>query len=207
MYNTKVVKPAPDSWGVIFDGTSYSGKVDAYDSPIYIADAAVYLKATQPDLKITDPYELTQDQFDAAVNLLKKQRKQIGNYWGSYTSQISDFKNGSIVIGADLAVPVQRARGRQAAGRRRCSQGGGDRLGRHLDALVPGQGSQLHAEVDGVRDDAARAGARRPTRSARRRPTRKACTILDKEVAELLHRLPRHRSGATSRASPTGRRR
>ena len=99
MYNTKIVKPAPTSWGVIFDGTSYAGKVDAYDSPIYIADAAVYLKATDPSLKITDPYELTQDQFNAAVALLKKQRKQIGNYWGSYTSQISDFKNGSIVIG------------------------------------------------------------------------------------------------------------
>ncbi len=100
MYNTKVVKPAPTSWGVMFDGKSYAGKVDAYDSPIYIADAAVYLKATQPDLKITDPYELTQPQFDAAVALLKTQRKQIGNYWGSYTSQISDFKNGSIVLGA-----------------------------------------------------------------------------------------------------------
>jgi len=100
MYNTKVVKPAPTSWGVMFDGKSYSGKVDAYDSPIYIADAAVYLKSTQPDLGITDPYELDQKQFDAAVNLLKTQRKQIGNYWGSYTSQISDFKNGSIVIGA-----------------------------------------------------------------------------------------------------------
>jgi len=99
MYNTQVVKPAPTSWGVIFDGSSYKGKVDAYDSPIYIADAAVYLKATQPDLKITDPYELTQDQFDAAVALLKKQRAQIGNYWSSYTSQIQDFKQKSIVIG------------------------------------------------------------------------------------------------------------
>jgi putative spermidine/putrescine transport system substrate-binding protein len=99
MYNTSVVKTAPTSWGVIFDGKSYAGKVDAYDSPIYIADAAVYLKATNPSLKITDPYELTQDQFNAAVALLKTQRKQIGNYWGSYTSQISDFKNGSIVIG------------------------------------------------------------------------------------------------------------
>ncbi|MDX6549719.1 MAG: putative spermidine/putrescine transport system substrate-binding protein, partial [Gaiellales bacterium] len=99
MYNTSVVTTPPDSWAVIFDGTSYSGKVDAYDSPIYIADAAQYLKTAQPDLNITDPYELTQDQFDAAVNLLKTQHKQIGNYWSSYTSQISDFTQGSIVIG------------------------------------------------------------------------------------------------------------
>jgi putative spermidine/putrescine transport system substrate-binding protein len=99
MYNTKVVTTPPDSWSVILDGTSYAGKVDAYDSPIYIADAAVYLKATDPSLKITDPYELTQPQFDAAVNLLKKQHQQIGNYWSSFTAQIQDFTQGSIVIG------------------------------------------------------------------------------------------------------------
>jgi putative spermidine/putrescine transport system substrate-binding protein len=99
MFNTDVVSPAPDSWGVIFDGTSYNGKVDAYDGPIYIADAAVYLKSAQPDLGITDPYALTRDQFDAAVDLLKTQRRQIGNYWSSFTAQIQDFKQGSIVIG------------------------------------------------------------------------------------------------------------
>lgn len=99
MFNTDTVSPAPDSWNVIFDGTSYSGKVDAYDSPIYMADAALYLKEAQPDLGITDPYELTREQFDATVELLKTQRKQIGNYWGSFTAQIQDFKQGSIVIG------------------------------------------------------------------------------------------------------------
>jgi putative spermidine/putrescine transport system substrate-binding protein len=65
MYNTDVVKPAPTSWDVVFetelDGAAnpYSGKITAYDFPIYIADAALYLKTHQPDLGITDPYELT----------------------------------------------------------------------------------------------------------------------------------------------------
>ena len=69
-YRTDVVKPAPDSWAVVWDKAGpYKGKVTAYDSPIYIADAAVYLKATQPDLGIEDPYELDQKQFDAAVEL------------------------------------------------------------------------------------------------------------------------------------------
>ena len=99
MYNTSVVKPAPDSWGVVFDGTSYKGKTTAYNSPIYIADAALYLKSSDPSLGITDPYELTQDQFNAAVDLLKKQHAQIGNYWSSFTSEIQDFKNGNLVIG------------------------------------------------------------------------------------------------------------
>ena len=28
-----------------------------YDAPIFIADAAMYLMAHEPDLSITDPYE------------------------------------------------------------------------------------------------------------------------------------------------------
>jgi putative spermidine/putrescine transport system substrate-binding protein len=40
MYNKDVVKPTPDSWGVVFGGPesqSYKGKVTAYDNPIYMA--------------------------------------------------------------------------------------------------------------------------------------------------------------------------
>ena len=59
-FRTDTVKPAPDSWSVVWDENSpHKGKVTAYDSPIYIADAAVYLMATQPDLEITDPYGST----------------------------------------------------------------------------------------------------------------------------------------------------
>ena len=44
MWNTDVVKEDLDSWGAVFDANSpYSGKITAYDSPIYIADAALYL--------------------------------------------------------------------------------------------------------------------------------------------------------------------
>ena len=65
MYNKEVVKPAPTSWSAVFDGASkYAGKVTAYDSPIYIADAALYLMNTQPDLGIKNPYALDQDQLD-----------------------------------------------------------------------------------------------------------------------------------------------
>src|SRR4029077_1001306 len=72
MYNTDVVKPAPTSWSAVFDGASdYSGKVTAYDSPIYIADAALYLMTTKPDLGIKNPYALDDKQFAAAVDLLK----------------------------------------------------------------------------------------------------------------------------------------
>jgi len=105
MYRTDVVKTAPDSWGVVFDaGSPYKGKVTAYDNPIYIADAAVYLKATKPELKITNPYELDDAQFKAATDLLKVQRGVIGEYWSDYTKEIDAFAKGNSVVGTTWQV-------------------------------------------------------------------------------------------------------
>jgi len=108
MYNTDEVKPAPTSWDVAFEADSpYKGSVTAYDSPIYIADAAMYLMTHQPDLGITDPYELTQEQLDAAVELLKTQATLIGKYWAIYTDQIDGFDSGDMVVGTAWPVNAQ----------------------------------------------------------------------------------------------------
>jgi putative spermidine/putrescine transport system substrate-binding protein len=102
MWNTDEVKPAPTSWDVMLDpdkAAKYKGSISAYDDPIYIADAAVYLKAHQPDLGIDNPYELDEDQFNAAVDLLKQQRPNVGEYWSSATKQIQAFTNGDDKVG------------------------------------------------------------------------------------------------------------
>jgi putative spermidine/putrescine transport system substrate-binding protein len=100
MWNTDVVKPAPDSWGAVFDANSpYKGKVTAYDAPIYIADAAVYLMTSKPELGIKNPYALDDAQFKAAVDLLKVQKGLIGSYWSAYTEEQGAFDQGSSVIG------------------------------------------------------------------------------------------------------------
>ena len=100
MFNTDVVPETTDSWNVVWDGGSaYKGKVTAYDYEIYIADAAVYLMATKPDLKITNPYALDETQFKAAVDLLKEQRKNITRYWGTAQDQIDAFTSGDMVVG------------------------------------------------------------------------------------------------------------
>ncbi len=107
MYNTDDVKPAPKSLSAVFDpaeASKYSGKVTAYDSPIYIADAALYLMETQPDLGITNPYELDEDQFNAAIDLLKEQNANVGEYWSDYTKEISAFTNGDSVVGTTWQV-------------------------------------------------------------------------------------------------------
>jgi putative spermidine/putrescine transport system substrate-binding protein len=102
-YNTEIFKDgAPESWAVVFeeqdlpDGTSNKGRVQAFDGPIHIADAALYLMTHQPDLGITDPYELNRDQFNAALDLLRQQRELVGRYWHDAFVQIEDFTNEGV---------------------------------------------------------------------------------------------------------------
>ena len=105
MWNTEEVKPAPDSWSAVFDEASkYKGRVTAYDNPIYIADAALYLKATKPELGIDNVYELDEKQFTAAVDLLKDQRENIGEYWSDYTKEQAAFAGGDSVVGTTWQV-------------------------------------------------------------------------------------------------------
>jgi putative spermidine/putrescine transport system substrate-binding protein len=99
LYNTKQVKSAPPSWGVIY-GKTYAGKVSIPNNPIQIADAALYLMKTKPSLGIKDPYELTRSQFNATIALLKQQKPLIKRYWNYASDQIQDFKNGDAVVGA-----------------------------------------------------------------------------------------------------------
>jgi len=77
MYNTKVVKPAPTSWDITFEPTingqpnPYAGKVTAYGGAIFMADAAVYLKAHNPDLGITDGADLPATQVAQATHVVE----------------------------------------------------------------------------------------------------------------------------------------
>jgi putative spermidine/putrescine transport system substrate-binding protein len=103
MYNTEVFgDQAPTSWDVVFqemtlpDGESNAGRIQAYDGPIYIADAALYLKYHNPELGIDDPYSLNREQFDAAINLLREQRKLINRYWHDAFVQMEDFTNEGV---------------------------------------------------------------------------------------------------------------
>ena len=111
MYNTNAFKEPPDSWKVVFeettlaDGKSNKGRVQAFDGPIYIADAALYLMKHQPALGIKDPYELNEDQYKASLDLLRKQRTIVNRYWHDPFMQIDDFTNEGVV--ASSAWPFQ----------------------------------------------------------------------------------------------------
>jgi putative spermidine/putrescine transport system substrate-binding protein len=123
MYTKDVVNPAPTSWSAVFDDAStYAGKVTAYDSPIYIADAALYLMATQPDLGIEDPYALDEDQLAAAVDVLKTQKENVSEYWADYLKEVAAFKSGDSVIGTTWQVIAST-------------------IGDSVDAVLPEEGS------------------------------------------------------------------
>jgi putative spermidine/putrescine transport system substrate-binding protein len=103
MYNTEVFKEPPTSWNVVFeemtlpDGKSNMGRVQAYDGPIHVADAANYLMHSKPELGIKSPYELNADQYKAALDLLRGQRKIVSRYWHDAFIQMDDFTNEGVV--------------------------------------------------------------------------------------------------------------
>ncbi len=103
MYDTNAFKKAPKSWSVVFeettldDGKSNKGRVQAYDGPIHVADAANYLMYHRKDLGIKNPYELNPDQYNAALDLLRQQRTLVSRYWHDAFIQMDDFKNEGVV--------------------------------------------------------------------------------------------------------------
>jgi putative spermidine/putrescine transport system substrate-binding protein len=111
LYNTKVFKKPPTSWSVVFeaqklpDGKPNKGRVQAYDGPIYIADAALYLATKKPDLGITDPYALSEPQYAAVLDVLRGQHPLIQRYWHDANVQVQDFTTEGIV--ASGAWPFQ----------------------------------------------------------------------------------------------------
>lgn len=113
MYNTEVFgDQPPTSWDVVFkemtlpDGNSNKGRVQAFDGPIYVADAALFLKHHNPELGIQDPYELNRDQFNAALDLLREQRQIVGRYWHDAFIQMDDFTNEGVAASSSWPFQV-----------------------------------------------------------------------------------------------------
>lgn len=145
MYSTDAFKDVtPDSWSVVFeeqtlpDGQSNKGRVQAYDGAIYIADAALYLKATQPELGIGDPYALTRDQFNAALDLLRGQRELVGRYWHDAFVQMDDFVNGEAVASSSWPFQVNFVEG----------------TGTRFKSVVPQEGATGWADTTMMHTDA-----------------------------------------------------
>ena len=123
-YNSNVFKTAPKSWDVVFtamqlpDGKPNQGRVQAFDAPIYMADAALYLMSAKPELDIKDPYALDEKQYQAVLELLREQRKLVARYWHDARVQIEDFRSAAVVASSSWAFQVNflRAEGKPIGG-------------------------------------------------------------------------------------------
>jgi putative spermidine/putrescine transport system substrate-binding protein len=128
-YNPGLVKPAPRSWAVVYNGSAYPGEIAIHDSPMSIAGAALYLKSARPSLGISDPYELTEAQFAAATGLLARQHADVGLYWPDPHSEVRAFQRGTVALGDTWPAQVRRLHAK----------------GQHVRALVPTEGATAWA--------------------------------------------------------------
>ena len=148
MWRKDQVDPAPAHWADMFDPAGpYAGKYSVYDAAIYIADAAVVLMATQPDLGITNPYALDETQFAAAVDLLTKQKPAVGEYWSDYAKQIDSFTNGNTTLGTSWQIIVGTLQADRCRCRRHQARRGRDRLVGHLDDQLEDEEPQLRLSL------------------------------------------------------------
>jgi putative spermidine/putrescine transport system substrate-binding protein len=123
-YNTETITTAPTSWDPVWSG-EYGGKVSIYDSADYIADAALHLMGTQADLGITNPYQLNEAQFNAAIDLLEKQRDAGALYWSTYADQVASYTSGDVVVGTSWQFQVNLLKGE----------------GQPIEGVLPNEGS------------------------------------------------------------------
>jgi putative spermidine/putrescine transport system substrate-binding protein len=144
MYRTDVFKTAPTSWSVVFeeqtlpDGKSNKGRVQAYDGPIYVADAALFLMKKSPDLGIKDPYELNEKQYAAALALLRAQHGLKHRYWHDVTVQMSDFKNEGVAASSAWGYQVNALKAEKQP----------------IDSTIPVEGSTGWADTTMMHADA-----------------------------------------------------
>ena len=129
--------------------------------------------ATQPDLGIKDPYALDEKQLAAAVDLLKAQSANVGEYWSDYLKEIQAFKTGSSTVGTTWQVIANLAQAEKAK----------------VDVVLPKEGATGWSDtwMVGAKSQAKtcalqvawttssrrRPTPRSPSGSVRRRPTRR----------------------------------
>ena len=203
---TDMVDAGPDllGRGVRRRDAPYAGKVTAYDSPIYIADAALYLMKTQPDLGIKNPYALDEDQLAAAVDLLKTQRESVGEYWSDYLKQIQAFTSGDSVIGTTWQFIVNLAQAEKVPVEAILPEEGATGLVGHLDGRARRPSTPTAPTRGWTTSSAPRRTPRWRSTSVRRPSNAKACDLAERG---LLRRPTTPATRPTPSRSGTGPRR
>jgi putative spermidine/putrescine transport system substrate-binding protein len=83
---------------VLADRRGNEGRVQAVDGPMAIADAALHLMRTRPELGIDDPYALDARQYAEALALVRTQGALVHGWWSDPRVQAQDFAGGDVAI-------------------------------------------------------------------------------------------------------------
>jgi putative spermidine/putrescine transport system substrate-binding protein len=74
-YDTRAFAEAPASWSAVLAPAGEATPGLAPAEPVAIADAALYLAAMRPDLRIADPFALDERQYLATLSLLRQRHR------------------------------------------------------------------------------------------------------------------------------------
>jgi putative spermidine/putrescine transport system substrate-binding protein len=85
-------------------GPRLAGRIADYGASIYLADAALYLRAHDPSLGIRDPYELTSGQLQAAVSLVRRQHDRGSETWATWPDEVLAFAQGEVEAGVGRGI-------------------------------------------------------------------------------------------------------
>jgi spermidine/putrescine-binding protein len=97
IYDKKIFATAP-GWEIFWD-PKYSGRVLGLD------DATTMIVTTALVLGIKDPFNLTDDQFNAVKIKMIEQKKQILSYYAGYDDGVSTMAQGGVVAMMSMGEP------------------------------------------------------------------------------------------------------
>lgn len=143
LFDTRRTDEAPTSSAPALAGGA--GPVALIDSPMTLADAALYLSVHEPHLGIEDPYALTPAQLEATVELLTSSGAPVALYWTAFTDLVDAFRAGEVEIGFGWPIALSLLAGTDA---------GGDGVAPRFDAAVPTEGLTGWADTWMVTADA-----------------------------------------------------
>ena len=195
MWRTDKVKPAPTGWDAVFEKDSpYAGKITAYDSPIYIADAALYLMNTQPDLGHQEPLRARPEAARRGGRAAQDSSGRRSRSTGRTTSRSSRRSPAATrVIGTTWQFIANLVEADKVPVEALVPERGLDRLVGHLDGQRAVEELQLRLRVDGLHRRPRGQRRSRPSTSVRRRPTPRPAT--SRRTRAFCDDLPRRRQG------------
>jgi putative spermidine/putrescine transport system substrate-binding protein len=112
IYDRRVFRQAPPDWRTLFerailpDGRTNAGRMQAWDTTMRVADAALYLMQRRPELGIRDPYELDDKQYAAVLEAARVGQSLLGANWDSEAGLMESFRHGKVVLASAWPYPA-----------------------------------------------------------------------------------------------------